>query len=198
MTHSHTFCHIKRCIDYPAHFFQFFFSQIVLCYRHICFDNFSIRSVFPSGQSHVFLIRIGSFDYQLRNGMSMHSIVHFVLYLFEEKTSCQSIFVIVYSRSINIGQFLIKTTLTQPYLPYFGKQMFKVILTNKRTVLHSLLVNHITTDGKLTKHTCTPLTELSGTNRINSISNTDNGIKIIEHRLIILPVCGSCRVFLGN
>ncbi len=52
-----------------------------------------------------------------------------VLYLFEEKTSCRSIFVIVYSRSINIGQFLIKTTLTQPYLPYFGKQMFKVIYT---------------------------------------------------------------------
>ena len=77
----------------------------------------------------MFLIRIGSFDYQLRSSMPMHSIVHFVLYLLEEKTGCRSIFVIVYSRSINIGQFLIKTTLTQPYLPYFGKQMFKVIYT---------------------------------------------------------------------
>ena len=198
MTHSHTFCHIKRCIDYPAHFFQFFFSQIVLCYRHICFDNFSIRSVFPSGQSHVFLIRIGSFDYQLRNGMSMHSIVHFVLYLFEEKTSCQSIFVIVYSRSINIGQFLIKTTLTQPYLPYFGKQMLKVILIDKRTILHPLFVNHITTDGKLAEYKRTPLTELSGTNRVDSIPDTNNGIEIIIGRVLVFPIRSSCFHFGNN
>ena len=129
MTHSHTFCHIKGRIDYSAHFFQFFFSQIVFCNRHICFDNFSIRSIFPSGQSHVLFICISSFYNQFRSGMSMHSIVHFVLYLLKEKTGCRSILVIVYCRSIDIRELLIKTTLTQPYLPYFGKQMFKVIYT---------------------------------------------------------------------
>lgn len=65
-------------------------------------------------------------------------------------------------------------------------------------VLHSLMIKYISTDGKLAEYKRTPLSELSGTNRIDSIPDTDNGIKIIEHRLIILPVCGSCRVFLGN
>ena len=129
MTLSHTFCHIKECIDHSAHFIQFFLSQIVLCYRHVSFDNFSIRSILPCGQSHVFFICIGPFYNQFRSGMSMHSIVHFVLYLLEEKTCSRSILVIVYCRSINVGQFLIKTTFTQPDLPYLGKQMFKVIYT---------------------------------------------------------------------
>ena len=61
--------------------------------------------------------------------MPMHSIVHFVLYFLEEKTCCRSILVIVYCCSIDIRKLLIKTTFTQPYLPYFGKQMLKVIYT---------------------------------------------------------------------
>ena len=198
MTLSHTFCHIKECIDHSAHFIQFFLSQIVLCYRHVSFDNFSIRSILPCGQSHVFLIRIGSFDYQLRSGMSMNCIVHFILYFLEKEACSRCILVIVYCRSIYIRQFLIEPTFTQSYFSNLGKQMLKIILTDKRTVIHSLLVNHITTDGKLAEHICTPLPELGCPNRIDSIPDTNNGIEIIEHCLIILPVYGSCRVFLGN
>ena len=42
------------------------------------------------------------------------------------------------------------------------------------------MIKYISTDGKLTEYKRTPLPELSGTNRVDSISNTDNGIKIID------------------
>ncbi len=130
--------------------------------------------------------------------MPMHSIVHLVLYFLEKEACSRSILVIVYCRSIYIRQFLIEPTFTQSYFSNLGKQMLKIILTDKRTVLHSLLVNHITTDGKLTKHTCTPLPKLGCPNRIDSIPDTNNGIEIIECRIVILAIRSSCFHFGNN
>ena len=50
------------------------------------------------------------------------------------------------------------------------------------------MIKHISTDGKLTEYKRTPLTELCSTNRIDAIPDTDNGIKIIESRVVILTI----------
>lgn len=49
------------------------------------------------------------------------------------------------------------------------------------------MVKHISANSELAEDKRTPLPELSGTNRIDTISDTDNSIEIIEGRVIILP-----------
>ena len=52
--------------------------------------------------------------------------------------------------------------------------------------------------SKLPEYKRTPLPELSGTNRIDSIPDTDNGIEIIECRIVILAIRSSCFHFGNN
>ncbi|EXY28411.1 hypothetical protein M080_1118 [Bacteroides fragilis str. 3397 T10] len=117
--------------------------------------------------------------------MTVHRIMHLVLNLFEKCTRSWCIDIIINTGGIYISEFLIKASFTQPYLPNFGKQMFKIILSDKRAILHSFLVYHISTNSKLAKHICTPLPELCGTSTINPIANTNDSIKIIEFQLTI-------------
>ena len=58
--------------------------------------------------------------------------------------------------------------------------MFEIVLTDKRTVLHPFFVYDISTNGKLTKHISTPLAKLSSTDRIDTITDRNYSIKIIE------------------
>ena len=60
------------------------------------------------------------------------------------------------------------------------------------------MIKHISANSKLTEYKRTPLTELSGTNRINTITDTDNRIKIIECRIVILAIRSSCFHFGNN
>ena len=62
----------------------------------------------------------------------------------------------------------------------FRPQMFEIVLADERTILHALLVNHITTDGKLTQDVRTPLTELGGTDGVHPIAHGDDGIEVVE------------------
>ncbi len=43
-----------------------------------------------------------------------------------------------------------------------------------------------------------PLTELCSTDRVDTITNRNDCIEVVELRHVILTICGSCRVFLGN
>ena len=144
------------------------------------FTIFPLRTFLPCSQSHVFSFRIGSINNQLGSRMTVHRIMHLVLNLFEKCTRSWCIDIIINTGGIYISEFLIKASFTQPYLPNFGKQMFKIILSDKRAILHSFLVYHISTNSKLAKHICTPLPELCGTSTINPIANTNDSIKIIE------------------
>ena len=60
------------------------------------------------------------------------------------------------------------------------------------------MIKHISTDSKLAEYKRTPLPELSGTNRIYTITYTDDGIEIIECRIVILAIRSSCFHFGNN
>ena len=92
--------------------------------------------------------------------MTMNGVVHLVLNLPEEQTCSRRISVVVYGSSINIGQLLIEPPFTETNLPDFGQQMLEIVISDKRTVFHPLLVNHIPSYGKLTQNESTPLPEL--------------------------------------
>ena len=43
-----------------------------------------------------------------------------------------------------------------------------------------------------------PLVELCGTDGVDTIAHGNDCIEVVELRHVILTICGSCRVFLGN
>ena len=43
-----------------------------------------------------------------------------------------------------------------------------------------------------------PLAELCGTDGVDTIAHGNDCIEVVELRHVILTICGSCRVFLGN
>ena len=58
--------------------------------------------------------------------------------------------------------------------------MFKVIFIDEWSVLHSLFINDISTNGKLPKYKCTPLPKLSGAHGVDAIADWNDGIKTIN------------------
>ena len=76
--------------------------------------------------------------------------------------------------------------------------MLKIVLTYKRTILHTFLVYDIATQRELTNDIGTPLAELCGTDGVDSIAHRDDGIEVVELCHVVLTICSSCRVFLGN
>lgn len=112
--------------------------------------------------------------------MTMNCVVHLILHLLEEQSGSGRITIVIYARSVNIRQLLIETPLAETYLTDFSQQMLEIVLAYKRTVLHALLVNHISPDGKLTQNKSTPLPELRSAGTVYPISDADNGIEIVE------------------
>ena len=198
MSLSHTLCHIQHTVYEPSHIFQFFALEIIFGYADIRFHNLASGSILPRSESHILFLCICPLDDKFRSGMSVHRIVHFVLHFLKKKTCRGSILVIIYCSGINIGQLLIETTFAQTYLSDFSKQMLEVIFSDKRAVLHTLLIHNIATDCKLAYDAGTPLTELRGTDGIYAIAYGDDGIEVVELCKIVLSVSGSCRDFLGN
>ena len=80
----------------------------------------------------------------------------------------------------------------------FGQQVLKIVLTKKRTILHLLFVYDVAAYGKLAEYVCTPLSELSGSHRINTVSDRDYSIQIVVFYLVIFAVCGSLSEFPTN
>ena len=76
--------------------------------------------------------------------------------------------------------------------------MFKIVLTDKRAVLHTLLVNDIAPKRELPDDIGAPLAELGCTDEVNTIAHRNDCIEVVELCHVVLTICGSCRVFLGN
>ena len=76
--------------------------------------------------------------------------------------------------------------------------MLKIVLPNERAVLHTLLVNDVATQRELPDDIGAPLAELSGTDGVDTIAHGNDCIEVVEFCHVILTICGSCRVFLGN
>ena len=131
MAFRHIFRYIKKTVDDTSHCLQFIFFKVILGNTYIRFYYFSVRSLLPCGQAHVLFLCIRTVNYQFRSGMPMYRIVHFVLHLFVKQPCCGRTFVIIYGRGIYICKFLVKTPFTQSYLTNFGKQMLKIILSDK-------------------------------------------------------------------
>ncbi len=78
--------------------------------------------------------------------------------------------------------------------------MFKIIFAKERAVLHSLLIQNISTYSEFSQYARCPLTELSSTNTIHTIAYANNGIKIVEHSFAFnLPITFHSNYFhFGN
>ena len=61
--------------------------------------------------------------------------------------------------------------------------MFKVVLTDKRAVLHTLLVNDIAPKRELPDDIGAPLAELCGTDGVDTIAHGNDCIEVVEQRV---------------
>lgn len=93
------------------------FAQVIFGHRHICFQDFSVRGIFPCGQTHVLLVGISSLIDQFCRRVAMHGIVHLVLDGLEEQPGRLGILVVIERRSIQVCHFLVKLALRQANLP---------------------------------------------------------------------------------
>ena len=71
-------------------------------------------------------------------------------------------------------------------------------LTYERTILHTLFIYDIAAQRELANNIGTPLSKLSSTDRVDTITNRNDCVKILELCHVVLTICSSCRVFLGN
>ena len=116
---------------------------------------------------------------QLCGSIAGNGVVHFVLHI-RKKSLCQrGILIIVYAGCVNIGNFLIKTALTQTDFTDLFKQPLKVVLIEKCTVFHALAVNHISGNRVLLQNLRCPASELRCADRIDAISNGNDRIQIV-------------------
>ena len=79
--------------------------------------------------------------------MSMNSIVHLILHHLEEESCRWRITIVIDSCRIDVRQFLIEPSLRKTNLTNLCQQVFKVVLIQERSILHSFPVQHITTNG---------------------------------------------------
>ena len=111
-----------------------------------------------------------------------------VLDAFVEEPSCGRVFVVVDGRCIDVGNLLVCTALTKTDFSDFGQQVLKIVLSQEGAVLHPLFIDDVATDGELTKDIGAPLAELGGPNAVYAVSYADNGVKIVELRLVVFAI----------
>ena len=184
MTICHTFSHIQHGIHKSAHILQLLSFQIILRNTDIRFYYFTIWCIFPCSQSHMLFRSISTLDNKFRCRMPVHGIVHLILHLLIKQPCHWCTSIVIYGRSVYICQFLIKTPFTQSNLTDFSQQMLEIIFSDKRTVLHTLSVYHISSDSKLPEYIRTPLTKLSSPYRIDTITHCYDCVKIIEFNIL--------------
>ncbi len=79
--------------------------------------------------------------------------------------------------------------------------MLKIIFAKERTVLHSLLIQNISTYSKLSQYARCPLTELSCTDAVHTITYTNNSIEIVKMKRAVYlsgSFLANYRDFLGS
>ena len=146
----------------------------------------------------MFFFCAGPLNNEFCRCVTMYGEVYLVLDAFVEELGCGSVFVVVDGRGIDVGDLLVCAALTETDFPDFGQQMLKIVLAQKRTILHPLFVDYVAADSELTKDLGTPLAELGGSDAVYAVSNADNGVEIVELSLVVLAIGSSCRDFLGN
>ena len=121
------FRQVQISVDDASQIFQFIFFQIVLGNDNVCFYNFPVWRIFPWYQPHMLPSCIGPLHNQFGGSMSVNSIMQFVLYFCKKLPCGRRIGIVIHAGCVNICDFLIKTSLTQPYFPDFRQQMFEII-----------------------------------------------------------------------
>jgi len=93
---------------------------------------------------------------------------------------------------------LVKPAFAESDLPDFFQQPFKIVFPKKRTVFHAFPVKHIALNRKFSQHAGCPLSKLSGPFGIDPVAHGNNGIDVIEIRIVFLAIRGSCSEFPNN
>lgn len=161
-------------------------------------EYLAARGFSPGGEAHVLFLCIGAFNNEFSGRVTVDGIVHLVLDFLEKDAGGRSIGVIVNGRGVDVRNLLIEAALAQADFPDFFQEMFKVIDIQEGAVFHPLFVYDVAAYGKLAEYICTPLSELSGSHRINTVSDRDYSIQIVVFYLVIFAVCGSLSEFPTN
>lgn len=66
-----------------------------------------------------------------------------VLYFGKKRLGSWGVLIVIHTRGINIGHFLVETPLTKAYFTDFCQQPFKGVLTKKAAILDPLVIQHI-------------------------------------------------------
>ena len=108
--------------NYPVQPTHFLFSEIIFSNRYITFYNFTVRCIFPCGQSHIILTPIRTTHNQLSRRMAMNGKMQLVLNVGKKIKRHLGFCIIIKCCCINISYLLIKQTFTGTYFPNFFKQ----------------------------------------------------------------------------
>ena len=85
-------------------------------------------------------------------------------------------------------------------LPYLSQQMLKIIFAMERTVLHSFLIQNISTYSELSQYARCSLAELGCPDAVHTITYANNSIEVVEHSFSFnLPITFHSNYFhFGN
>ena len=136
----------------------------------------------------MFFLGIGPLHNQFCSRVAVDGKMDLVLDAFVEEPSCGRVFVVVDGRGVDVGNLLVCAAFTETDLPDFSQQVLKIILSQKGAVLHPLFVDDVAPDGELSKDVSAPLAELGGPDAIYAVPDTDNGVEIIELRLVVFAI----------
>jgi len=107
--------------------------------------------------------------------------MEFILYCRKKLFCNRSVFVIICREGINIGNLLIKATLTGSDLPNALQQFVKVIFTeNLIALLKPFIIQNKPFDDEFFQGPCGPYSELRGLVGIDTVTDGDDGIEVIE------------------
>ena len=110
-----------------------------------------------------------------------------------------TVFVVVIAALLeHVGDLLIGSALAGADLPDALQQLIEVILAEGAAILHHFVVEDEALLDVLFERFRRPLTEAGGLFGVDPVAHGNDGVEIVVLGLIVLPICGSCRDFLGN
>ena len=103
-----------------------------------------------------------------------------VLHIRKKNPCRDGIPVVIYTRSIDIGNLLIEFTLRHPNFPNFFEQVFKIFFIEYQAVFKALFVKDVALYRKIAQNISCPRPELRRADGIHAVPHGNDGVKIIE------------------
>ena len=135
------------------------------------------------------LFRIGPFHDQLRSGVMLNGLVEFLLHLREEQTGRLGRLIEIQRSSIDVGDLLVEPVLRHPDLPDLFQQAVEIFFREYvAAVLQTVAVHGPVLDRIILDDNVVPLAELNRPVAVDLETHGDDGLQIVEVRVILFPI----------